>query len=294
MPEDDETGGATPRRRTLLISLLAIGLTILAVLTIVLSTAPRPGQSTATPSATRPPGTPTPGGSPTPPVSASPTAPAAGAYPWHTGIVSTTFWVGEIFDPIAADGSQVYSTYDSGWMESYGGCDGVRTADDCQTEVRTAANDYFPTQLTPKENPFYLDLPFDDLNDAQAFATREQVVPWAGQAAYAGSAGDDTVSLMKNRWVRIRSNGQTCYGQIEDAGPGQYHDAAYVFGADDARPANKKFNGAGMDVSPALNGCLRFSDINGENDTVDWQFVEAADVPPGPWTKIVTTSGVRP
>jgi len=285
MSEQDETGRWTPRRRAILISALAIGLTVLAVLSIILSTVPRPGP-TASPSGSpsgSPSASPTPTTGPTPTGTPSPTAPVAGAYPWHTGIVSTTFWVGEIFDPNAADGSQVYSTYDSAWMDSYGGCDGVRTA-----------NGYFPTQLTPKENPFYLDLPFDDLNDTQAFATREQVVPWAGQAAYAGSAGDDTVSLMKNRWVRIRSNGQTCYGQIEDAGPGQYHDAAYVFGADDARPANKKFNGAGMDVSPALNGCLRFSDINGENDTVDWQFVEAADVPTGPWTKIVTTSGVRP
>jgi hypothetical protein len=275
MSAGDEARGGTPRRRTILITALVIGLAILAVLSIVLSTAPR----TAT-------GTPTPSGSPSPPI--------AGAYPWHTRIVSTTFWVGEIFDPNAADGSQVYSTYDSAWMQSYGGCDGVRTANDCRTEARTAANDYFPTQLTPLENPFYLDLPFDDVNDSQAFASREQVVPWAGQAEYAGSTGDGSVSLMKNRWVRIRSNGQTCYGQIQDAGPGQYHDAAYVFGTDDARPANKKFNGAGMDVSPALNGCLRFSDINGEKDTVDWQFVEAADVPQGPWTRIVTTSGVRP
>jgi hypothetical protein len=67
-----------------------------------------------------------------------------------------------------------------------------------------------------------------------------------------------------------------------------------VFGRHDARPANRKFNGAGMDVSPALNGCLRFTNVNGEDDTVDWQFVEASNVPGGPWTRIVTTSGVHP
>ncbi|MBG6059199.1 hypothetical protein RCH16_002511 [Cryobacterium sp. MP_M5] len=228
-------------------------------------------------------------GSPSPAAS----TPSGGTYPWHTGIVSTTFWVGEVFDPNASDGSQVYSTYDSGWMESYGGCDGILTENDCQTEARSAANGFFPTTMTPLENPFYLDLPFDDLNDPKAFASREKVIPWAGDPAYAGSAGNDRMSLMKNRWVRIRANGHTCYGQIQDAGPGQYHDAAYVFGHDDRRPANKKFNGAGMDVSPALNGCLRFTDINGEDDTVDWQFVEFSDVPPGPWTTIVTTSGVR-
>jgi len=217
----------------------------------------------------------------------------AGKYPVHTDIVSTTFWVGEVFDPNADDGSQVLSTYDSLWIKSYGGCDGIVVDGGCKTEARTAANGYFPTQMTPLENPFYLDLPFDDLNDAKAFRSREKVIPWAGDPAYAGSAGNDKVSLMKNRWVKITANGQTCYGQIEDAGPGQYDDAGYVFGADDRRPKNRRFNGAGMDVSPALNGCLRYKELDGEDDRVDWQFVDFEDVPDGPWRTLVTVSGVR-
>ena len=67
-------------------------------------------------------------------------------------------------------------------------------------------------------------------------------------------------------------------GQIEDAGPGKYDDATYVFGKGDHRPANTEFNGAGMDVSPALNGCLGFSSLNGAQDKVDWQFVDEEDV----------------
>ena len=55
---------------------------------------------------------------------------------------------------------------------------------------------------------------------------------------------------------------QVCYGQIEDAGPARYDDAAYVFGSGDPRRANTRFNNAGLDV------------------TVDRQFVNAADVPP--------------
>jgi hypothetical protein len=214
------------------------------------------------------------------------------AYPWHTDIVSTTFWVGEIFDPNASDGSQVYSTYDGKWQEHYGGCDGVTTGDGCETERRTAANDYFPTAMTPRENPFYLDLPYDDINDDQGFADRDRVVPWASDQPYASHSGDQDFSYMKNRWVEIRKGDRTCYGQIEDAGPGQYHDAAYVFGDDDARPANKRYNGAGMDVSPALNGCLGYAEVNGEDDRVDWRFVDDADVPQGPWTRIVTSSGL--
>jgi hypothetical protein len=52
--------------------------------------------------------------------------------------------------------------------------------------------------------------------------------------------------------------------------------------------------GAGLDVSPALNGCLRFTDLNGQDDTLDWQFVDDADVPPGPWRTIITTQGLTP
>ncbi|WP_167042541.1 hypothetical protein [Salinibacterium sp. ZJ454] len=214
-------------------------------------------------------------------------------YPWHTNIVATTFWVGEVFDPNADDGSQVISTYDGGWYANYGGCDGVITGGVCETEPRTADNGYFPHHIIPQENPFYLDLPYDDVNDPEGFAMRGSVIPWADDAPYRDRIEDRDFSLMKNRWVRIRANGRTCYGQIQDAGPGEYHDAQYVFGTDDARPANQRYNNAGMDVSPALNGCLRFKDLNGENDRVNWQFVEFEDVPEGPWLRIVTTSGVN-
>ena len=207
--------------------------------------------------------------------------------------MSTTFWVGEVFDATASDGSQVLSTYDGGWMESYGGCDGMVYKGECVTEERTAENDYFPLRMTPLENPFYLDLPFDDINDAAAFARRDSVIPWAGEKPYVDNVGDRNYSYMKNRWVQLVKDGNVCYGQIQDAGPGQYNDAEYVFGADDARPLNTEFGGAGMDVSPALNGCLGFSDLTGMADTVDWRFVEEGEVPDGPWTKIITTSPVR-
>jgi len=218
----------------------------------------------------------------------------ARAYPLHTNVVATTFWAGEIFDPKASDGSQVISTYDSQWLAHYGGCDGIVVNGDCQTEVRTAANGYFPTSMTPRENPFYLDLPFDDVNDPGAFARRASVIPWANDPGYAGRAQDQSFSYMKNRWVEITKGDRTCYAQIQDAGPGQYNDAGYVFGTDNERPKNTEFNSAGMDVSPAVNGCLGFSDINGEDDRVDWRFVEATDVPPGPWRTLITTSQVTP
>ena len=212
-------------------------------------------------------------------------------YPLHTGIASTTFWVGEIFDPDASDGSQMISTYDRDWFAHYGGCDGVASAA-CGTERRTAANGYFPLHMMPKENPFYLDLPFDDVNNPAAYSRRAQVIPWANDPGYAGHANDQEFSYMKNRWVQITKGAHTCYGQIEDAGPGQYNDADYVFGT--AKPQNHRYGGAGMDVSPALNGCLGFADVNGDNDQVDWRFVEFHEVPAGPWRTLITTSQVTP
>lgn len=220
--------------------------------------------------------------------------PQSRQYPWHTNIVATTFWVGEILDPSAPDGSQTVSTYDANWQANYGGCDGVIEDGVCRTERRDASNGFFPTKMTPRQNPFYLDLPFDDIHDPTAFAMRAKVVPWADDPGYRGRADDPTFSFMKNRWVELRKDGKTCYGQIQDAGPAVYDDAAYVFGNDDRRPANSRFNGAGLDVSPALNGCLGFSQLDGQNDRLDWRFVDAADVPDGPWKRIVTTQPVVP
>lgn len=255
------------------------------------------------------------------PLAAAPvaaTTTAGRAYPLHTNIVSTTFWVGELFNASLADGSQVCSAYDSNWAFHWsginkgtvpssasgcagsiiGGCDGVAGPNNtCTTEPRTASNGYFPTKVpTPKQNPFYLDLPYDDLNDPVAFQERCSVIPWANDPGYAGHCADPSFSYMKNRWVKMTGpNGHTCFGQIADAGPSHdalYHDKAYVFGANNAQPVQGQFNNAGADVSPALNGCLGFAELDGQNDRISWQFVDAAAVPAGPWKTVVTASGV--
>jgi hypothetical protein len=143
----------------------------------------------------------------------------------------------------------------------------------------------------PQENPFYLDLPFDDVNDSTAFKERCQVIPWA---AGSSQCSNSNYSYMKNHWVQITGpNGHTCYGQVEDAGPSHgslYHDADYVFGSNNAQPVQGQFNNAGLDVSPALNGCLGFKELNGDTDKVSWHFVDSP--PAGPWTRIITTRQV--
>ena len=233
-------------------------------------------------------------------------------YSLHTNIAATTFWVGEIFNANAADGSQDCSTYDSNWAFHWsggvntgtdpstdcagapiGGCDGLPSGSGvsfkCSTQKRTAANGYFPTSanVRPAENPFYLDLPYDDINNKTAFKDRCTVVPWAAQYP-ASDCKNAAFSYMKNHWVQITgANGNICYGQIEDAGPYTYDDEAYVFGT--AKPKSKQSNNAGLDVSPALNGCLGFKELDGDSDLVSWRFVDSSAVPAGPWTTIVTT-----
>ena len=287
---------ATPLLAVAVGMALALGLAIVAVGCYPRQPTARPtptGIPGPTPSGSRDPGTPTPGPEPTAEPEPTPPAPAAGGYPWHTDIAVTTFWVGEIFDPGAEDGSQEISTYDSDWLGSYGGCDGVVVGGGCETEPRSASDGFFPTSMTPRENPFYLDVPYDDINDPNGFTRRDAVIPWAGRQPYAAHAGDRDFSYLKNRWVELVYRGRTCFGQIQDAGPGVYDDAAYVFGSGDARPANTRYGGAGLDVSPALTACLGLPELDGVTPGVSWRFVEASEVPPGPWTILVTTSPVR-
>ncbi|MBL8158037.1 hypothetical protein JNK62_00675 [bacterium] len=199
------------------------------------------------------------------------------AYPLHRGIVATVFWVGE---PEGGGSSEdnALSAWDDDWQRNYGGFDDPQKR-----------NGYHPIGFTPKENPFYLDLPYNDFDDEGRRKTNAyRVIPWANEKQWGPRE-----SMMKNRWVKLIRNGITCYGQIQDAGPYEYDDHAYVFGDGSTKPKSTLANNAGLDVSPALRDCLKFNHWNNADNKVDWQFVDAADVPAGPWNEIVTTSQIH-
>jgi hypothetical protein len=218
---------------------------------------------------------------------------AGSAYPVHTDITSTVFWIGEPQGNGSSE-SNALSAYDDKWEQHYGGYDNYQV-------VRTPPDYDNGLGFTPAENPFYLDLPYDDINDAHAFADRWSVVPWAPRYLSHRSAGG-AFSLMKNQWVKIWRTVDgvtyTAYGQIEDAGPYVYDDEAYVFGTQNARPESQLANNAGLDVSPALRDYLHFTGVNladqqnGDSNKVDWQFVGNGHLPPGPWSVTVTTRQV--
>ncbi|HEX5429896.1 MAG TPA: hypothetical protein VFX17_02325 [Patescibacteria group bacterium] len=222
--------------------------------------------------------TPIPAPTPLPTPTPTPVPPPSPKYPLHTNITATVFWVGEPVGNGSSEDNSI-SAYDDLWEHDYGGFDDY-------SYLRTAANNYFPTNITPKQNPFYLDLPFDDINNKTAYTWRSNI-PW-----YTGNTSKG-FSDMKNRWVKIQKGSAICYGQIEDAGPYVYNDSNYVFGSSDARPASQKASNAGMDVSPALRDCLGFDGLNNDENKVDWQFVDDADVPNGPWKILVTTQQVN-
>lgn len=194
---------------------------------------------------------------------------SAAALPGYKYVMTTFFWVGE--PETASNGyiSNVASAWDAKWMEHYGGED-----------IGTSRCGYTPCAFTPKENPFYVALPYNDLDPSgQRKATASQI-PWF-------SVEQSQKSLLKNHWVEMVFNNRTCYGQLEDVGPTEHDDFAYVFG--NAAPINQFGAKAGLDVSPAVRDCLGMKD----NGLVNWRFVDASDVPDGPWKQTVTTSGVQ-
>ncbi len=190
-------------------------------------------------------------------------------YPLHQNITATTFWVGEPADKSNKNISNAQSAWDENWQKHYGGVDNPNDR-----------QGYFPAAFTPKENPFYFALPYNDFDsNGNRKKTAGSVIYWA-----AGSSFTPSQSMLKNKWIEITASGKTAYAQWEDVGPFGENDSAYVFG--NATPKSKTNHNAGLDLSPAVEDYLN---LTGE-DKVDWRFIKAQDVPAGPWKKIITTS----
>jgi hypothetical protein len=183
-------------------------------------------------------------------------------YPWKSSIVTTVFWIGE-----NASGNNPVpnhsSSWDKNWGQSYGGFDDPNPA---------RRENYLPVRFTPRQNPFYCALPYNDKANTGHRAEASRVVPWFKEA-YQGPA----FSVCKDRWIAIRKGNRTVYAQWEDAGPFRTDHWQYVFGSE--RPKPNLNRGAGLDVSPAVRDYLGLQ----ETDVTDWRFVEFSEVPHGPW-----------
>lgn len=191
-------------------------------------------------------------------------------YPTHSDIVASVFWVGEGATPESGNIPNFASAWDPEWQTHYGGVDAP--------EGRNKACPCF----APKENPYYVALPYNDLIEkGDRRPDSEVVIPWYSVVF---PTVEEAESVLKDRWVEVSVGNKRCYGQWEDVGPALEDDADYVFGT--ARPKNTFGVGAGIDLSPALAACLGIP-LNGSGK-VNWRFMDTAFVPKGPWTTVVT------
>ncbi|HMF45918.1 MAG TPA: hypothetical protein VKE29_04530 [Candidatus Udaeobacter sp.] len=194
----------------------------------------------------------------------SPSRPAR-PFPWKTNIVTTLFWIGE-----QPGGNNLVpnrtSAWDKQWSKNYGGFDDPNPVN---------RRNYVPVKFTPRQNPFYCALPYNDKAHTGHRPEAPRVVPWF-QGAYQGPA----VSTCKDRWVAIRKGNRVAYAQWEDAGPFRTDHWQYVFGNERPKPNLNK--GAGLDVSPAVRDYLGLK----QTDVTDWRFVDFSEVPHGPWSTL--------
>ena len=182
-------------------------------------------------------------------------------YPWKTGIVTTVFWVGS--GPGDKSRGQTASAWDRDWVRSFGGFDDPLPAH---------RKDFVPAKLIPRQNPFYIALPYNDVANDKPKPEAETVIPWF-KKAFVGQ------SVCRNRWVKIRSAaGKICYAQWCDSGPFRTDHWQYVFG--DQKPAPNANQGAGLNVSPAVRDFLGLA----TTDVTDWKFVDFDEVARGPWS----------
>lgn len=196
----------------------------------------------------------------------APTRPrvASPRYPWKNNIVTTIFWIGEPSTGVTA-ACNTKSSWDTQWEISYGGFD--------NPDPSTRKWDFSPKAFTPRQNPFYIALPFNDMTNKGVAST---VIPW--HAEHPNSAKGRTV--LKGRWLAIRFGKKICYAQWEDVGPFETDDWPYVFGKN-AQPKTVMNNGVGLDVSPAVRDYLGI--VSGVR--CDWRFCDISEVPDGPWRK---------
>ena len=183
-------------------------------------------------------------------------------YPWKTGIMATVFWVGETAtrnNPVPND----KSSWDAKWARNFGGFDNPDPH---------GRRGYLPAGFVPRQNPFYIALPYNDVTAGATKREAKKVIPW-----FKDSFVREGQSVCKGRWIAIRYKGREAYAQWEDCGPFRTDHWEYVFGNERPRPNLNR--GAGIDISPAVRDYLGMT----TNDTVDWRFVEFEDVPHGPW-----------
>lgn len=192
-------------------------------------------------------------------------------YPWKTHVTCTIFWIGEQATERNPTPNNK-SSWDAQWQANFGGCDDPEPANRICNHT---TGEFRPKGFIPKLNPFYVALPYNDVASQGGHKPEAaRVIPW-----FARMRPDPGKTVCKGRWLQIYRGGRSCYGQWEDCGPWETDDWEFVFGT---KPPKTTQNGAaGIDLSPAIRDYLGLK----SGQKVHWRFVEAGQVPYGPWKK---------
>ncbi len=192
-------------------------------------------------------------------------------YPWKTQVTCTIFWIGE--QPSDRNPTpNNRSSWDQQWESNFGGYD---DPDPARRIASFTTGEFRPKGFVPKLNPFYIALPYNDVVSSTCHKPEaSRVIPWFGRMR-----PEPGKTVCKGRWLQIFRAGRSCFGQWEDCGPWETNDWEFVFGS---KPPKTTQNGcAGIDLSPAIRDYLGVK----SGEKVHWRFVEAAQVPFGPWKK---------
>ncbi|MES2923590.1 MAG: hypothetical protein V4819_18690 [Verrucomicrobiota bacterium] len=203
-----------------------------------------------------------------------PAAPAPASrilYPWKLQVTCTIFWIGE--QPSDRNPTpNTKSSWDQQWTANFGGFD---DPDPANRLANHTTGEFRPKNFVPKLNPFYIALPYNDVIGSTIHKPEAaRVIPWFSRVN-----PEPGQTVCKGRWVQIYNGSRSCYAQWEDCGPWTTDDWEFVFGT---KPPKTTQNGAaGIDLSPAIRDYLGMR----SGQKVHWRFVEAGQVPYGPWKK---------
>jgi len=249
----------------------------------------------------------------------------------HKDIRATTFWAGEGASDANGNITNVESAWDSNWdirfgkMEDKPTCN--RDADFIPVGYKGSDNVYYyalpyndvgrlafeyekassaDIDRIVASNPNYRKSGTNVNTNAVSGGRKDNAedIPWYNTK---DEWIRDKESVVKGRWLRVRcvepgkGNGEWVYAQWLDAGPYYYDDFDYVFNNEPQKNDDRLYkvgSGSGIDLSPAvmLKMGIKKSEMGsgGINTKVEWQFVDASDVPSdGPWKKHVSDNKIR-
>jgi hypothetical protein len=209
-----------------------------------------------------------------------PSALATATHPWRKHVTCTVFWIGEA--PAGRNRTpNDKSSWDRNWVANFGGHD---DPDPAARVADRSSGDFRPRAFIPQLNPFYVALPYNDVVDHRAHKPEAvRVIPW-----FLKSRPEPGKTVLKGKWLQIYHKGRSCFAQWEDCGPWNTDDWGYVF--EGKPPKTKENGGAGIDISPSVRDYLGIK----SGDKVHWRFVDAAQVPHGPWKRYGQSSSPDP